>query len=183
MPRITEYPSQDPMADDDLFVTHNQASGATRSVERLAALRSLPGDELVAGTVSPNKLVSGSGTSWTWQSWTPTITGFSANPSGGVYLYTQIGKTVFISIRQPNNGTSNATGFTITLPVTAKTTTDQTWEVWFRGVNNGNLAFPRLGVISSGGTVIDLYSDAAQANWVNSGGKRVVSLQMFYEAA
>lgn len=32
------------MADDDLFVTHNQASGATRSVERVAALRSLPAD-------------------------------------------------------------------------------------------------------------------------------------------
>ena len=44
MPRIPEYTSQDPMADDDLFVTHNQASGATRSVERVAALRSLPGD-------------------------------------------------------------------------------------------------------------------------------------------
>jgi hypothetical protein len=34
------------MADDDLFVVHNQASGATRSVERVAALRSLPADSV-----------------------------------------------------------------------------------------------------------------------------------------
>lgn len=56
-----------------------------------------------------------------WFNWSPTLAGFSANPAGATYQFRIDGKTVFFLIEQPNNGTSNATNFTITMPVTNDT--------------------------------------------------------------
>ena len=47
--------------------------------------------------------------------YTPTFTGFSAAPVG-VYSYRIIGRTIFINQTVTGAGTSNATGFTVTLP-------------------------------------------------------------------
>lgn len=47
--------------------------------------------------VTPAKLLSGTGSTWTWQSWTPTLSGRFTNGDWDVSncKYTQIGKTVF----------------------------------------------------------------------------------------
>lgn len=54
--------------------------------------------------------------------WTPTFTGFSANPTGGVYRYVLIGKLCTCFVYMPNAGTSNDTKFYLTAPFTAADT-------------------------------------------------------------
>ena len=49
-----------------------------------------------------------------WATWTPTVVGFSGTPTV-VARYKKIGKTVFCRLRV--DGTSNATSFTVTLPL------------------------------------------------------------------
>lgn len=119
------------------------------------------------------------------QAWTPTLTGFSADPASAVYRYTQVGKIVTLYISQPNNGTSNATGFTITLPVTAATITGMTWGASVGQIVNNSAVptTPGLAQITSGGTVLNLYSSSSGANWTASNGKRIIGLVMQYEVA
>lgn len=79
----------------------------------------LDSDNIEAGGVVPNSLVSGTGTSWAWQSWTPT---WSANTVGNGTVsakYIQIGKTVFFRIEFTLGSTSAiGSNSTFTLPVT-----------------------------------------------------------------
>ena len=73
---------------------------------------------LPAGNIQPLNLVSGTGSSWAWQSWTPTLT----NLSGGTLNYAkyiQIGKTVFFRFKYTLAGAGVAGAVSITLPVTA----------------------------------------------------------------
>ena len=75
------------------------------------------------GAVTPAKLQSGTGASWTWQPWTPVAStggfGSSATASG---KYIQIGKTVHFNLSIVV-GTSANMGVIINLPVTAKDNT------------------------------------------------------------
>lgn len=52
-----------------------------------------------------------------WFTWVPTLAGFSADPAGATYQYRVEGRMVYFIIEQPSNGTSNATTFTISLPI------------------------------------------------------------------
>lgn len=100
--------------------------------------------------------------------WSPSWTGFSANPSGGVAEYTLVGDICTVWL-YPNLGTSNATTCTVTLPFAAKNQTAAIVSV----VNNGTNA---AGVIttSAGSNVITAYATAASGAWTASGNKRVV---------
>jgi len=120
----------------------------------------------------------------TWRSWTPVHTGFSANPSGATYMYTQIGKTVFINIREATAGTSNAATFTISLPVPARNLTNETWATSCRVTNAGTTAITRMAYIDAGGTTVQFGVDGnATGGFTASGNKQCNNLQMFYEAA
>lgn len=117
-----------------------------------------------------------------WSSWTPGFTGYSSNPSGGQYLYKQIGKTVFVSIREPNNGTSNSTALTMTLPVAAKSTA-YTYQMALV-INSGTLSSGSIVVDSSASTtILSGYVGATLSNWSGSGGKRIAAVNFVYEAA
>lgn len=121
-----------------------------------------------------------------WTDWTPTLVGFSANPSGAVYRYHKVGTHVSLSVSMPNNGTSNGTSFTISLPFTAATIAGVKWVVpVVQPVNNGsvNTSNPGIATIDSGGTVITLLRDLGGSTWTNSGGKRVPWFSMEYESA
>lgn len=120
-----------------------------------------------------------------WLTWSPTLTGFSANPTNVNYRYKQVGKTVTIAINQAANGTSNSTGFTITLPVQAANISNMEWGSTIPLiVNNGSVpSTPGLATIASNGTVVTLYTNTAGAGWTGSGGKRIIGLVMTYEAA
>lgn len=111
--------------------------------------------------------------------WSPTLTGFSANPSGGVYQFRLDGVACTVFIRQPNNGTSNATTFTITTPITAKTLTDAVWTSYGVVVDNsGSATRGRMEVISAG-TTMSIYTLDGSA-FTASGGKRLVVGQLTY---
>lgn len=77
-------------------------------------------DNIEAGGVVPNNLVSGTGTSWAWQSWTPTLTNLTLGNGTLVAKYIQIGKTVHARLTF-TLGSTSAVGTSpyFTLPVTA----------------------------------------------------------------
>lgn len=114
-----------------------------------------------------------------WSTWTPAYTGFSANPSGGSSRFVVIGK-VLIVVHNPNAGTSNATGFTITLPVTVVQTTG-TFQ-WCRALNNGvDAAAPGMVELTSS-TLLTIYRDGAGTAWTGSGSKNA-KFTAIYELA
>src|SRR3990167_2625872 len=62
-----------------------------------------------------------------WFNYVPTQDGYSGDPTGGIYRFRIAGRTVFVFIREPNPGTSDATNLTHTLPVTAATIASMAW--------------------------------------------------------
>lgn len=119
-----------------------------------------------------------------WKSWVPTFGGFSADPTGGLYFYTVIGKTCICTIQQPNNGTSNATNFTITAPLTSVTRTNASWIGYGQGTDNTSTYMPSvIGALPSNSATITLATGGGATGWTNSGGKRVQSFFLIYEIA
>jgi len=119
-----------------------------------------------------------------WKDWTPTLTGWSSNPTNTVYRYLKKGKTVMLVIRQAAVGTSDSTAVTFTLPFTAATITNMVWTGYGIGVdNNVVLTTPIRGDIPSAGTGVTLYKDFSAAAWTNSGNKRIATFTITYEAA
>lgn len=114
----------------------------------------------------------------------PSFTGFSANPTSGQYTYFIQGRTLFLNIRMPNNGTSNASGFSISLPVNAVTRTSAEWTGNAQIVNNGAVpASPGLMDIVSAASVCNVYVDWAGNLWTASGGKRLAAGTIIYDIA
>lgn len=77
---------------------------------------------LPSGVVKPEDLVTGAGTTWGWQSWTPSYSGVTPGTSAVVVSkYIQIGKTVHFKYKlaMANSDADLAAGFTISLPVAA----------------------------------------------------------------
>lgn len=73
----------------------------------------------------PNHLVASTGTSWDWQSFTPTWTNWTVGTGGSatnVGTYLQIGKTVFFRVMSILGSSGQSVGSSpyLTLPVTAK---------------------------------------------------------------
>jgi hypothetical protein len=68
--------------------------------------------------ITPAKLLAGTGTGWTWNSWTPTWANFTVGNGVNSSTYTQIGKTVVARISFTLGTTSSmGTAPTFTLPV------------------------------------------------------------------
>ncbi len=123
--------SHQSMTTKGLLVSHDQdgtlKTDSVDSTQIKADAITTP--KLADGAVTPEKLITGTGTSWAWQSWTPTLTGASTNPTLGTNSvaegrYTQIGKTVIcqINIKFGTSGTNAGSGtYYISLPVAAKT--------------------------------------------------------------
>ena len=112
-----------------------------------------------------------------WLTWNPTLTGFSSAPTNVSYRYLLDGasRRITLEFRQGTAGTSNATGFTVSVPYTAVSAANAGWVMFGIGVdNNTQLASPCLGVIDTAAAVISLYKDSAGAAWTNSGNKRAV---------
>jgi hypothetical protein len=56
--------------------------------------------------------------------WAATYTGFSADPSGGIFMFFVRGDWCYCTIRNPYNGTSDSADFTISAPITASASSD-----------------------------------------------------------
>lgn len=114
--------------------------------------------------------------------WSPTFTGFSADPTG-VHSYTIIGRKCFIDIRHATNGTSNATSFYMTLPMDPLSLTNAKWTGVGQYVDSGSVgSSPALCVISTGAsTIIATKSWVGSNDWTGSGSKRMASMSMNYD--
>jgi len=83
------------------------------------------------GAVTPAKLQSGTGSTWAWQTWTPTLTNLTiGNGALGSNRYIQIGKTVHFSLNILfGTTTSMSTAPKFTLPVTARSVSNFPWGI------------------------------------------------------
>jgi len=114
--------------------------------------------------------------------WTPTITGFSSNPTNLVNRFRVIGKKVRCDIRWATGGTSNAITLTFSLPGVAATITNMFWISLMRAVDNGTLvAGGAMGLIASGASVCDCYTSFAGGTWTASGTKYITIGNIEYE--
>lgn len=145
------------------------------------------------------KAISGSvltlvsdGTNWIeasrsspWQAFTPTLTGWSADPTATMYRYLQEGKKVTVQINQQTNGTSNATTKTLTLPVPAATLTNASWQSMCTATDNGAaLTAPSIAAVSSGGTIVNFHkTPGVIGGWTASGAHKIGACTLVYESA
>ncbi len=111
-----------------------------------------------------------------WFSWTPTFTGFSADPTPAGCKVGIRGQTAFVHFGISATGTSNATTFTISMPVTTANITGNVMQVAVRGVDNGaNVATPSLVSVQANANTASVFKsfDFGTTLWTNSGGKGV----------
>jgi hypothetical protein len=106
-----------------------------------------------------------------WHDYVPSFTGFSSNPSSVVARYTLNGKTCsvyFFAI----SGTSNATTFTITLPIAAANTQVQTFNA---GNTQDNGVSASSGVVRTvvNSNVLNVYKTNVGGAFTASGSKNV----------
>jgi hypothetical protein len=103
--------------------------------------------------------------------WTPTFSGFSADPTMTA-RYVVIGKFCFFWVTATGHGTSNATtaGKTMTMPFTSYSGTSQ--SVVIARLTNNAIAqsAPGLGLIASNSNVMTVYRDSTTTTlWTASG--------------
>lgn len=118
-----------------------------------------------------------------WFTWTPTLTGFSAQPGTVTALFQIIGDTCRLQMTQITAGTSNATTVTITnLPVKSKTRTNQNWFELCRTYNNGAyVTTPGFSVIVSNSSTWTFFMSLGTQAWTNTGGKFVEYAGISYQ--
>lgn len=110
-----------------------------------------------------------------WFNYTPTFTGFSVNPTVGISQFRIIGHECYYILRTTANGTSNATGLSISAPVVAATLTNAFW--W--GIPGGSadngvaLTTPSRVYIASAGTTFTADKDYAGNVWTNVNAKGI----------
>ncbi len=114
--------------------------------------------------------------------YTPTYTGFSADPTSNMVRFAIIGNLCKYYIRNGTAGTSNSNSFTISLPVTAATISNAVWEGIAAVTDLGSTQGPFGNlVIVSAGTTLSVQKDAIAPGWNNTAGKRVNAGNIEYE--
>lgn len=115
-----------------------------------------------------------------WFAYTPTITGFSADPTDLVSRFKLDGTTCTLVLGTATPGTSDATTLTYSLPIQSEILPNEVWVGPAFLVDNGA---PVTGVckIPSGSSVANFYLDYAETGFTGSGDKAVGALQMIYE--
>lgn len=116
----------------------------------------------------------------TWFNYTPTLTGFSANPS--YYArFRMVGAMIHVRFNCTGNGTSNATTFAVTVPITATGSSDLWGTTLWSAVDNGaTLTVAGRGLLAFGTVTVNLYANMGTGGWTNVNGKQA-SFDIFYE--
>lgn len=112
-----------------------------------------------------------------WFNYAPTYTGFSTDPNGGQCRFMVVGNTCYLH-HERLDGTSNASTFTMTLPITSL----DTYTFAGRGINNGSL-IPGMGLVRiyyATNTTISFFIDGEQNAWTGSGAKNM-AFNAFYQ--
>lgn len=117
-----------------------------------------------------------------WFNFTTTPTGFSANPTY-ISRFNITARMCTVAFRTLSAGTSNATTFTVSVPVTTATITNMFWgtNFWNSTDNSVNTANPGRAYIGSNSTTITVgKANNADNNWTASGTKEA-SFVLSYE--
>ena len=139
-------------------------------------------EDLWAIQTGIDDVVTGQSCDGLWQSCNVVHTGFSANPTGVISMFTMIGNTVFF-VYGSTAGTSNATTFTITLPI--KASASITLENPFLSTrsqdNTAWLTAPGMVGFISGSQTLNVYRNGVPDVWTASGLKTSL-MSVYYEA-
>jgi hypothetical protein len=116
--------------------------------------------------------------------YTSTITGFSANPTSQ-HHYFMDGEWCSVSMMTDSNGTSNATSFTVTGPVTSKTLSNGYWGIscWQTYDNSVLQTGAGRAFIANNSNVITIRPTHANTNWTASGTKGAYFSHLRYPIA
>lgn len=108
-----------------------------------------------------------------WFSYTPSYTGFSSNPTGGVNRFKISENTVTVMRRTGTAGTSNGVTFLITAPVTSANTTTDFWTggMAFVSDNSSNQGSPGRVYVQANTNTITLEKAFNSNAWTPSGTK------------
>jgi hypothetical protein len=145
------------------------------------------GNLLDAGQSISMSLVKTAANEWVLQNgstagqfvdYTTTFSGFSVNPTSVTSRFSLVGKICFVYILCGGDGTSNATTFTLTLPLPPRNNEAQITN--FTTNNTLTLSTPGRIVWTAGSTTATLSRDMAGTAWTASGGKRA-NISLFYE--
>jgi len=111
-----------------------------------------------------------------WMTWTPVITGYSANPTGEAYLYRVYGESQYeVDMLEDTPGTSNLTTKTYTLPFIA---TAKTYIILASPQDNGTQKAAGLLRCNSGLNTADAFLSAF-GGWTNTGNARILRAKGF----
>lgn len=119
---ITGATIDNPVLQTDTVSEHTSANGVTvdgLNIKdgKLNTNNSVVTNNITDAAVTPAKLVSGSGASWVWQSYTPTFTNLTVGNGVLAGFWTQVGKTVFGRVKLLFGSSSSVSGaVTFTLP-------------------------------------------------------------------
>ena len=114
------------------------------------------------GSILPEHLVAATGTSWAWQSWSPSYTDISVGNGTVVAQYSQVGKSVnFLWSLVAGTTTTIASGFTISLPVTASST----FNVAQLPIGTALLRDVSVPVVYGGWTSVDSSTTVCTVRW------------------
>lgn len=124
-PTINTATISNPTLTTDTVAEHTSANGVTvdgLNIKdgKLNTANSVDSAHYTDGSIDPEHLITGTGTSWVWQSWVPTWTNITVGNGTVTAKYTQIGKTVMGRLVFEFGSTSAVSGSSsFTLPVTS----------------------------------------------------------------
>lgn len=157
----------------NLKISELDAAAALDGTEKIPAVQGVAN---VALTPAQLKTFFG-----TYVDYVPVFTGFSIDPVVAQARFCQIGKMVHVTVLM-STGTSNATGFTMSLPVAAKSGQTQ-HGVTVGNITNNSAQLTSPGRISTvaGAATLNIYRDTTGLAWTASGTKGV-NINFTYEA-
>lgn len=158
-------------------ITHAAASDPYVVIGRFAATLSAgAGYTWTVPTYTADNLIQRPIYETRWLTWTPTISGFSSNPTT-VAIYLLREGTIFWILNNTTTGTSNATTATFTTPFTSANLGFVTWSLG-RGQDNGAEASV-VCRISSNSTLLEFFKGPGITAFTNTGTK-FMSAEGFY---
>lgn len=153
--------------------TYGRFSAAMQSASKVEVIGRITA-ELSAGNVfttpASNVIISRPIYETRWLHWLPTHTGFSSNPSGGIYRYQIKYNNCELEVRESTSGTSNATTFYLSLPFKALTLTNMLWWDEALCTNAGTTNKSGMWVLSAA-TELWMRWGITATTWTASGNK------------
>ena len=124
--------------------------------------------QLADSSATPAKLLTGTGTSWPWSTWTPTWANFTVGNGTVTAAYKQTGKTVTGRLRVVLGNTSAmGTSPTFTLPVTAVATfTGDNYILGTGQILDSGTSRYSLSVYSSTTTIASMYAPISSGTYL-----------------